>query len=102
MLGGRMTTVSLNGFVFFGSANSIGVRLQQVREGGRGGVGAAVVWPATGACLACSFTTCQLVLFLRSLDERSGRHLTEADPSPLAPSPSHLLILGLCHRRRSG
>ncbi len=32
MLGGRMTAVSLNGFVFFGSANSIGVRLQQVRK----------------------------------------------------------------------
>lgn len=34
MLGGRMTTVSLNGFVFFGSANSIGVRLQQVGQAG--------------------------------------------------------------------
>lgn len=32
MLGGRLACISLNGFVFFGCANSIGQRLQEVRR----------------------------------------------------------------------
>jgi hypothetical protein len=30
MLSGKLATVNLNGFVFFGSANSIGQKLQEV------------------------------------------------------------------------
>ena len=39
MLSGKLATVNLNGFVFFGSANSIGQKLQEVScMSGGGGV----------------------------------------------------------------
>ncbi len=43
MLGGRLACISLNGFVFFGCANSIGQRLQEVR--GPGTPGDMHSWP---------------------------------------------------------
>ena len=39
MLSGRLVTVRLNGFVFFGSANTIGQRLQEVGTAESGGDG---------------------------------------------------------------
>lgn len=90
MLGGRMTTVSLNGFVFFGSANSIGVRLQQV--GSAGGECAARIMVGTHTHCARSSPA-----GLRRLQASQIRASVRSGPCSFCVlPPCH------CHRRLSG
>ena len=54
MLSGKLATVHLNGFVFFGSANSIGQKLQEVSALPSGGLAVGLQWEAAlterGSC----------------------------------------------------